>query len=118
MTHRWKSAQNADSHTMLGKASHKTATLSHISHSPDDDSYTYGFSCGRQQCQPVCTNRRENLSSQWGALQETPQRDFVYVLIALPKLLDGGLCRACTHSAPDSERQFAIRAGSSTSSKL
>src|SRR3954464_7838996 len=36
MTHRWKSAKNADSHTMLGKASHKTATLSHISNSPGD----------------------------------------------------------------------------------
>ena len=34
-----KSATNADSHTLLGKASHKTATLSHISHSLDDDSY-------------------------------------------------------------------------------
>ena len=39
MSHRWKSANNADFHTMLGKASHKTTTLSHISHSPDDDSY-------------------------------------------------------------------------------
>jgi hypothetical protein len=34
MTHRWKSAKNADFHTMLGKASHKTAPLSHISNSP------------------------------------------------------------------------------------
>ena len=37
MTHRCKSAKNADSHTMLGKASHKTATLFHISNSPGDD---------------------------------------------------------------------------------
>jgi hypothetical protein len=34
--HPWKSAKNADSHTMLGKASHKTARLSHTYHSPDD----------------------------------------------------------------------------------
>ena len=38
MTHRWKSAKNADSHTMLGKASHKTARLSHIYHSLGGDS--------------------------------------------------------------------------------
>jgi hypothetical protein len=36
------------SHTMLGKASHKTATLSHISHSPGDDDF--GSSFWRQQC--------------------------------------------------------------------
>jgi len=39
MTHRWKSAKDADSHTMLGKASHKTATLSHISHSPGGEAH-------------------------------------------------------------------------------
>ena len=37
MTHRWKSAKNADSHTMLGKASYKTLRLSPISHSPGHD---------------------------------------------------------------------------------
>src|SRR6186713_718893 len=31
--HRWKSAKNADSHTTIGKASHKTARLSHTYHS-------------------------------------------------------------------------------------
>jgi hypothetical protein len=30
----WKSAKDADSHTLLGKASHKTLRLSHIYHSP------------------------------------------------------------------------------------
>jgi hypothetical protein len=44
MTHPWKSAKNADSHTMLGKASHKTATLFHISHSPDDGTHSDKFS--------------------------------------------------------------------------
>jgi hypothetical protein len=37
MPHPWKSAQDADSHTMLGKASHKTARLSHIYHSLGGD---------------------------------------------------------------------------------
>jgi len=39
MPQRWTSANNADTHTLLGKASHTTATLFHISHSLDDDSY-------------------------------------------------------------------------------
>jgi hypothetical protein len=46
MTHRWKSAKNADSHTMLGKASHKTATLSHISNSPGDGFLSNAISFG------------------------------------------------------------------------
>src|SRR5215470_4074789 len=74
MTHRWKSAKNADSHTMLGKASHKTATLSHISHSPGDDGYPFGSSFWRQQCPTVCTNRGEKLSSPWGAPHPPPQQ--------------------------------------------
>jgi hypothetical protein len=37
MPHRWKSAKTPDFHTMLGKASHKTARLSHISHSLGGD---------------------------------------------------------------------------------
>ena len=37
MMHRWKCAKDADSHTMPGKASHKTARPSHIYHSIGDD---------------------------------------------------------------------------------
>ena|SRR5215831_7723874 len=59
MPQRWKSAKNADFHTLLGKASHNTATLSHISHSLDDDSYwplvmsTVATLSGKKSLQPM-----------------------------------------------------------------
>jgi hypothetical protein len=46
MPHRWKSAKHADSHTMLGKASHKTLRLSHFSHSPHYRDLDFPFLIG------------------------------------------------------------------------
>src|SRR5262249_22532673 len=68
LPHRWKSTKNADSHTMLGKASHKTTRLSHTYHSTGDcDLHSHLF---LRSLKPIpCTNSSGKLSSSWGAPQ-------------------------------------------------